>query len=75
METRVQSLGQEDPLEKGVATHSGILAWEIAWTKEVGRLQSMRLQRIGHNLVTDLGFPGGASSKEPACECRRLKGL
>ena len=40
-ETRVQSLGQEDPLEKGMATHSRILAWEIPWTDEPGRLQSM----------------------------------
>ena len=51
-ETGVQSLGREDPLEKEMATHSGILAWEIAWTEEPGRLQSMALQRIGHNLVT-----------------------
>ena len=40
-ETQVQSLGQEDPLEKGMATHSSILAWEIPWTKEPGVLQSM----------------------------------
>ena len=40
-ETRVQSLGQEDPLEKGMATHSNILAWEIPWTEEPGGLQSM----------------------------------
>ena len=39
--TQVQSLGQEDPLEKGMATHSSILAWEIAWTEEPGGLQSM----------------------------------
>ena len=48
-DTQVQSLGQEDPLEKGVATHSSILAWEIPWTEEPGRLQSMRSQRVGHN--------------------------
>ena len=41
-ETRVQSLGQEDPLEKGMATHSSILAWKIPWTEEPGRAQSMR---------------------------------
>ena len=46
-ETRVQSLGQEDPLEKKTATPSSILAWRIPWTEEPGRLQSMRLQRIG----------------------------
>ena len=48
-EIRVRSLGREDPLEKEMATHSTILAWEIARTKETGRLQSMGLQRIGHN--------------------------
>ena len=51
-ETRVRFLGQEDPLEKRIATHSSILAWEIPWTEEPGRLQSMGLQRAGHNLVT-----------------------
>ena len=44
----VQSLGQEDPLEKGTATHSSIPAWKISWTKERGRLQSMGSQRVGH---------------------------
>ena len=44
-ETRVQSLGQEDPLEKGMATHSSILAWEIPWAEEPGGLQSMGLQK------------------------------
>ena len=47
-ETKVPSLGQEDPLEKGMATHSSILAWRIPWTKESGGLQSMGLQRVGH---------------------------
>ena len=42
---QVQSLGQEDPLEKKMATHSSILAWEIPWTEEPGRLQSMGLQK------------------------------
>ena len=42
----VQSLGQEDPLEEEVATHSSILAWEIAWTEEPGGLQSMGSQRV-----------------------------
>ena len=51
-ETWVLSLCQEDPLEKGMATHSSILAWEILWTEEPGRLQSMGLQRIGHDWVT-----------------------
>ena len=48
-ETRVQSLGQEDPLEKGMATHSSIPAWRIPRTEEPGRLQSMESQRAGHN--------------------------
>ena len=47
-ETWVQSLGQEDPLEKGMATHATILAWRILWTEEPGRLQSMGSQRLGH---------------------------
>ena len=48
-ETQVQSLGGEDPLEKEMATHSSILAWEIPWTEEPGRLQSIGLQRVGYN--------------------------
>ena len=48
-ETRVQSLGQEDLLEKEMATHSSILAWRIPWMEEPGRLQSMGLQRVGHD--------------------------
>ena len=51
-ETRVQSMGQEDPLEKEMTIHSSILAWEIPWTEEPGRLYSMGLQRVGHNLAT-----------------------
>ena len=46
-EMQVQSLGQEDPLEKGMATHFSILAWEIPWTEESGGLQSMGSQRVG----------------------------
>ena len=48
----VQCLGQEDPLEKQTATHSRILAWEIPWTEEPGGLQSMGLQRVGHDGTT-----------------------
>ena len=48
-ETQVQSLGQEDPLKKEMATHSSILAWKIPWIEEPGRLQSMGSQRVGHN--------------------------
>ena len=51
-ETQVGSLGQEDPLEKEMATHSTILAWEIPWTEESGGLQPMGLQKVGHQLVT-----------------------
>ena len=51
-ETQVQSLGWEDPLKEGVATHSSILAWRIPWTEEPGRLQSMGSQRVGHDLAT-----------------------
>ena len=47
-ETQVRSLGQEDPLEKEMATHSSILAWKIQWTEDPGRLQSMGSQRVGH---------------------------
>ena len=48
-ETQVRSLGLEDLLEKEMATHSGTLAWEIPWTEEPGRLQSMGSQRVGHD--------------------------
>ena len=52
-ETRVQSLGQEDPLEKGIATHSNILVWRISWTEEPGGLQPMGSQRIRHDGATN----------------------
>ena len=48
-ETRVESLGQEDPLEKEMAAHSSTLAWKIPWTEEPGRLQSMGSQRVGQD--------------------------
>ena len=48
-ETGVQSLGQEDPLQKGMATHSSILAWRISWTEEPGELLSMGPQRVRQN--------------------------
>ena len=53
-EMQVQSLGREDSLEKEMATHSSILAWEIPWTEEPGGLQSMGSQRVRHNLGTKL---------------------
>ena len=52
-ETQVQSLSQEDPLEKEMSIHSSILAWRIPWTEEPGGLQSMGLQRVGHDWVTE----------------------
>ena len=59
-ETWVQSLGQEEPLEKGMATHSSILAWESPWTEEPGRLQSMGSQRVrydwAHSFCIDFGI-------------------
>ena len=51
-ETWVQSLGQKDPQEKGMATHCSILAWRIPWAEEPGGLQSMGTQRVGHDWVT-----------------------
>ena len=54
-ETRVRSLGGEDPLEKEMATHSTILACRIPWTEEPGGLQSMDLQRVGHDRATNAG--------------------
>ena len=49
LETRIQSLGREDPLEREMATHSSTLACKIPWTEEPGRLQSMGPQRVGHD--------------------------
>ena len=55
-ETRVQSLGLEDPLEKEMATHSSILVWKIPWTEKPGWLLSMGSQRVGHDWVTSLSI-------------------
>ena len=55
-ETQVLSLGQEDPLEKETASHSGILVWRIPWTEKPGRLQSTSSQRVGHNWATSLYY-------------------
>ena len=52
-EARVRSLGQKDPLEKEMATHSSILAWKIPWTEELGRLQFMGLQRVTQDWATE----------------------
>ena len=61
-ETSVRSLGGEDPLEKGMVTHSSILAWRIPWTEEAGRQQSLGSQRVGHYWVTNTRvFLGGTT--------------
>ena len=72
-ETQIWSLGQKDPLEKEMATHSSILAWRIPWTEEPGGLWSMGLQRVGHDWATKLstfislkGFSCGSAGKESA---------
>ena len=62
-ETRVQSLGQEDLLEKEMATHSSILAWKIPWTEKPGRLQAMGSQRVRHNWATSLRFTWSIASE------------
>ena len=59
-ETQVQPLGQEDPLEKGVATHSSFLAWRIPWTEKPRRLQSMGSQRMDTTKQLSLHFTLGA---------------
>ena len=55
-EAWIQSLGGEDPVEKGMSTHSSILAWRITWTEERGGLQSMGSQRVGHDWVTNTTY-------------------
>ena len=62
-ETWVQSLGQEDPLEEEMATHSRILAWKIPWTEEPGGLQSMGSQRVGHDFTFTFYIP--TQQKQP----------
>ena len=52
-ETQVRILGWEDPLEKGMATHSSMIAWRIYWMEESGGLQPMGSQRVGHNRATN----------------------
>ena len=84
-ETRVQDLGREDPLEKGMAIHSSILAWRIPRTEKPGGLQFMGLQRAGHDLVTEqqqrkqtfvcaLGFGHrcGNAMKQTKARCREF---
>ena len=61
-ETQVRSLGREDPLEKEMATHSCTLAWRIPWREEPGGLQSMGLQRVGHDWANSLHFTSALST-------------
>ena len=61
-ETWVQSLGQEDPLEKEAATYSSTLVWKIPWTEKLSRLQSVGSQRVGHDGVTSLSLCTSAFS-------------
>ena len=69
----IQSLGQEDPLEKEMSTHSSILAWRIPWTEEPGRLQSMGLQRVRHDWASWLSF--FKDRKRPQKKWSQGKGL
>ena len=69
-EMRVQSLGRGDPLEKGMATHSSILAWRIPWTEEPGRLHSIGSQRAGHDWVTSSSLWGTCSASLPLSDDR-----
>ena len=61
--TRVQSFRREDPLQKGMATHSSILAWRIPWTEGPGGLQSMAFQRVGHDWATKTSTSGEKKTK------------
>ena len=74
-ETRVRSLGQEDPLEKEMAPHSSTLAWRIPWREEPGRLQSMGSQRVGHDWATSLSLSSGINKPIMWLEiqCHKLK--
>ena len=64
-EMQVPSLGWEDPLEKGIATHSSTLAWRIPWTEEPGRIQSMGSQRVSHDVLTQQLLTLRVSCKQP----------
>ena len=71
-ETWVQSLGQEDLLEKGKATHSSTFAWKIPWMEEPGRLQSMGSPRVGHDWATSLHYLHTQTAKAESCLWRQL---
>ena len=67
-ETWVRFLGWEDPLQKGMTTHSSSLAWRIPWTEESGGLKSMGSQRVGHDWATKTHTHNFKSSEEPKCD-------
>ena len=71
-ESRVHSLGQEDPLEKGMATHSSILAWRIPWSEEPCGLQSMGLQRVRQNWAANMYYPSFSIKVSPGRNLRWL---
>ena len=71
-ETSVPSLGQEDPLEKEMAAHSSTLAWKVPWTEECSRLQSIGLQRIGHDYSYLAAAASVTDGKESTCNARDL---
>ena len=64
--------GQEDPLEKEMATHFSILAWEIPWTEEPGGLQSMGSQRVGHDLMTERQQHQNQKGNKLNCPCLQV---
>ena len=73
-ENCVLSLGQEDPLEKGMATHSSILAWRMPWTEGPDRPQSMGLQRVSHDCVTTLSLSSARNCVDWGGNSRKLDG-
>ena len=66
---RAPSLGQEAPLEVGMAIHSSTLAWKIPWREEPGRLQSIGLLRVGHDRATSLSHTGEGNGNPLQCSC------
>ena len=72
-ETRVRSLGWEDPLEKKMATHSSILVWKISFTEEPGGLQSMGSQRVGHDWATNTNTNSRSTTYKANREVKRQK--
>ena len=74
-DTWVRSLGQENPLKKGMATHSSILAWKIPWTEEPGRLQSMGLQRVRQNWATKHTYPSFGQARNLEVNFKSLLSL